>query len=402
MATPGERAPPTSNRRHRLRIPASKRTVAIASLTVLATASGVGLLAGGSEKPAMPVRSDLSADSGSSSPSTAQRATTTVPGTAARIAPGPDNPARDSPAPGASAPAPAAPPVPEPAAVPETEPAAEVLAEDEVQRIIDATGFHGLRGHRLELAEPEPFQTKTANVIFIRLDGAEPSLPLEQMKANIRVAEALAAERRTYTVPLVFGPGQEPMEVTFTVRPGNLNQSELLDTQYVIFADEQQDLGELAARPAFPDAFTTNNDYGIDVSIIGDRPDTLVHALPANSLNRTVEDVQRAIGIDLDRSFVERYDREAPDSPFLQNQYFPEGTNESNKQSLAHVLRETVAGAWGFGVAAAQEGWTPDQHQLTGEEIRFLIAPGTPSPTGANYRPFLFSRPEYLEVAGRF
>lgn len=294
------------------------------------------------------------------------------------------------------------------AATPETTnptPAAEAdqkleqLGEEEIEKIIKATspgqdefgndkpGFEGLRGHRFEVAKR--VITKEANYTFLLLDGAEPALPLEQMESNLRIAEEIAAKRQVHTIPLIFGPGQEPTDVTFVARPSHLDQSAEKDNRYIIVTNKNP--RELAAPvPAFDRGFTVTNDYGPDVTILQNQPGQSIDALPADDFIGAVEAFQLTTGYDLEGDFAAwfeaYYAQEGSDTSYLQSPYYPEDTLENKRASLLHLVREVGANFEGFARTAAQQGWTYDQYQLTAGETPFRIAYDTPSPTGAKLK----------------
>lgn len=129
-----------------------------------------------------------------------------------------------------------------------------VLSEQALTDIIQATNFQGLRDHKLEVLN------RFDEVVIVGVDGSKLLLPLAEIKADLAIGKKIAASRPSFTL------GSQGTEKEYQAGPSSAKN------RYIFVTDNDPQPLALPV-PSFEDGFTTNNPaMGLNVTIVRNQP----------------------------------------------------------------------------------------------------------------------------------
>lgn len=223
------------------------------------------------------------------------------------------------------------------------------LASEEVQKIIAATKYEGLTGHRFEITEE--FTTAAAKYVVVSVDGTKSAVPISELKADIARAEAEAAGRPSFSAQVQLAPGVT-RTIGFKVGPAKLTRDGA-DTRYIMYTDLQ--LNSLTAPVrGFPDSSTISLPYKhLNVSLIKVHGSTeTVDGVSANEFYTGVESNQTAMAFDIDPQSEAQLDQERPDMSYVSDS----SDYLQQKLALANIGREIYTNSLAYAQECAEAG----------------------------------------------
>lgn len=203
-----------------------------------------------------------------------------------------------------------------------------------------ATGWEGIANANLQVLER--YNSPVSEIVIVKLDSANPTTEINELKAAVSAAEMVAARKPAYTargISLGTGaPNDVPfqLELSGTALPGR-------ERHVFIFTDSQQSAAKLIAseKPSSSGVTKRVPDQKINVSILPNIPGVGPEGLNLNVSNIVREAWRSSTSARLQPKFEEEFPN--LDLSNLRNPKWAEPTLDQKKWILTTALEQMVS-----------------------------------------------------------
>ena len=248
-----------------------------------------------------------------------------------------------------------APPV-VPLAIPSNSPSPHPLGAKTLERIITASSWTGLRGHKYEVVDS--FSLENDHIAIVSVDGAPIPGSLVQIENDLLSARRYAVETTSFVAPVQFGP-RDRRVIRFDIGRPDAGVEPARTRgywHYFMFASSSQDIEVFSDPvPSFPDSYTTWDPYDrLNVSMIKNEPDGDAWGVSTDLFYAAVEAFQTFTSIFTDPATIAALQRAHVSTHNLTD--FPGGVPADLNMALDAAGREIYCNSMGYAIASAMAG----------------------------------------------
>lgn len=238
------------------------------------------------------------------------------------------------------------------------------LTPAQVDRIVKATGFRGLRAHHFQIATS--FQTSSGKVVVVRIDRARLGVPTAQVRRDIRQAQRLADARRTFSTMIRVGPGPK-QRITYAVLPTVGSAKQQARTRYVIFSPRTERLGTLTRPQRVPSAvqaLTVISSRGLNVTLLHD-------GSRAATLDAMVECLNTSSRVYLTPQTLHRMSKQHVNLSYMTDPNHRHPTRRQEVANLGSRGLEIWSNSLGFAIVSARHRKSYRSYVRQATDMRF-------------------------------
>ncbi|HVT63542.1 MAG TPA: hypothetical protein VHD81_00115 [Mycobacteriales bacterium] len=228
------------------------------------------------------------------------------------------------------------------------------LTQAQVHRIVNFTGYQGLRSHRFDVAGV--FKAGAATIKVVRLDGARLPIRLSELRRDVAQANDIAQQGGTFTSTLKVGPGKK-QRITYHVAPStHPNEPNL---RYFVFAPRSEQLDSLTSPVRAPSiqALTLVGKKRLAVTLLHDRSPNATWQgtrIPYADICALIESFNSASRVTVARSTLRRLAAHHVDLSYLTDPNHSNPTRHRELMNLAGRGYEIWSNSLGFAITSAQ------------------------------------------------